>query len=447
MDHKRIVSVALAFLLLAGLLGLTPFSAAADAVKAEEYTITNPYAAVDWSSWGAYKANLHTHSTLSDGENPFNVMVEAHYERGYDVLAMTDHGTVDKSWTDLHRFKFFQFFTQRVMKGEMPADAPLSQERWLEISIGADRDGRGLLRVPYGIEQNASSINTAHVNTFFADWGHGMLGGTSDHETPVRGIDRAGGLSLINHYGEYSRDTGKSRDKAYSGRRSYYVYKLQRLLVKYPSLIGLDINGNMLSNNERACWDRLLTNLAPTGRNVYGTATSDAHSLDEVGMGWIWAMMPSNTEENFRACLETGAFIAGSYNLRNPEELVIWGETTGRAFGDTWRADPDADEPMITDITARDGVITITAKNAEAVHWISDGKVIATGESIALQDCEGLGAYVRAEVWGPGGVLHTQAFLLEYGGMPAGKPVPWYFIDFGGLFGAYRRLIARFVYR
>jgi len=438
MNRKRAASVALALLLLACL------PAQAAAAPTAEYIITNPYAAVDWGSWGAYKANLHTHSTLSDGAIPFNEMVEAHYERGYDILAMTDHGTVDKSWTDLHKFTVFQFAAQRLLKGEIPADAPLSEERWREISAGADRGGRGLLRVPYGIEQNASSINNAHVNTFFADWGHGMLGGTGDYETPVRGIERAGGMSLINHYGEYAGDTDRPRDKAYAGLRNYYVYKLQRLLVKYPSLIGLDINGDMLSNNERVCWDRLLTNLAPTGRNVYGTATSDAHHMGVVGIGWIWAMMPSNTVENFRECLENGAFIAGSHNLKNAEELADWGETIGREFGETWHADPDIDEPMITSITARDGVIAITAVNAEAVHWISNGRVIAAGESIVLQDCEGLGAYVRAEVWGPGGVLHTQAFLLEYDGMPAGKPVPWYFVDFGGLFGAYRRAIAHF---
>jgi len=442
MNHKRAISIALVLLLLAGAFGLTPASAAV-----REFTITNPYAAVDWDSWGAYKTNLHTHSTLSDGEIPFNEMVEAHYERGYDILAMTDHGTVDKSWTRLHKFTVFQFLAQRIAKGGMPADAPLSEARWREISAGADRGGRGMLRVPYGIEQNASSLNTAHVNTFFADWGHGLMGGTSDHETPVWGIHRAGGLSLVNHYGEYARDTDRPRDKAYAGLRGYYVYKLQRLLVKYPSLIGLDVNGDMLSNNERVCWDRLLTNLAPTGRNVFGTATSDAHHMGVVGVGWIWAMMPANTVENFRSCLESGAFIAGSYNLRNAEELVIWGETTGRAFGGTWHADPDIAEPMITGVTAKDGVIAIAAENAEAIHWISGGKVIARGARIALEDCEGLGAYVRAEVWGPGGVLHTQAFLLEYDGMPAGNPVPWYFVDFGGLFGAYRRLIARIAYK
>jgi len=439
MNRRQAASIALALLLLAGTLGLTPVTAAAGA-----FTITNPYADVDWDSWGAYKANLHTHSTLSDGELPFNEMVEAHYERGYDVLAMTDHGTVDKSWTQLHKFTVFQFFAQGL---KLPAEAPLSQARWQEISAGADRGGRGLLRVPYGIEQNASSLNSAHVNTFFADWGHGMLGGTGDHETPVWGVHRAGGLSLVNHYGEYAKDTDRPRVKAYAGLRSYYVYKLQRLLVKYPSLIGLDINGDMLSNNERVCWDRLLTNLAPTGRNVFGTATSDAHHMGVVGIGWIWAMMPSNTAENFRACLESGAFIAGSYNLKNAEELAVWGETTGRAFGETWTADPDAAEPMITGITAEDGVITIAAEHAGAIHWISDGEVIATGERIALEDCEGLGAYVRAEVWGPGGVLHTQAFLLEYEGSPKGNPVPWYFVDVGGLFGAYRRLIALLVYR
>ena len=39
----------------------------------------------------SYKANLHTHSTLSDGEFPPQEVIRLYREHGYSVLAFTDH--------------------------------------------------------------------------------------------------------------------------------------------------------------------------------------------------------------------------------------------------------------------------------------------------------------------------------------------------------------------
>ena len=38
-----------------------------------------------------YRANLHSHSTLSDGRLTPEQLVEAYREAGYSILAITDH--------------------------------------------------------------------------------------------------------------------------------------------------------------------------------------------------------------------------------------------------------------------------------------------------------------------------------------------------------------------
>ncbi len=38
-----------------------------------------------------YKANLHTHSTISDGRMPPKEVKQAYKEKGYQILAFTDH--------------------------------------------------------------------------------------------------------------------------------------------------------------------------------------------------------------------------------------------------------------------------------------------------------------------------------------------------------------------
>ena len=406
------------------------------------FTVTNPYAGVDWGTFEPYRGNLHAHSTVSDGGTNFSRMVERHYELGYDFLAMTDHGTVDRGWTDLNSAWLIQ--TAMNLTSNREPSTPLTDARWQAISAGSDRGDRGMLRVPFGIEQNPTSINNAHVNSFFADVGHGLLGGTSDYETPVREVNRAGGLCVLNHVGRYTNQDGKAPGEAYEGFMStYYIYKMQRLLVKYPALLGIDINSKRdgETRNDRKLWDKLLINLAPAGRNVFGLATSDTHGLDGVDTGFIWALMPANTEANLKASLKAGAFFAAAHDIKNPAELAYWAGQTGLALGDAWSADRNADEPMITNITVNAGVITLATENNLAVRWISDGRVVATGPSIALENYEDLlGAYVRAEVLGEGGVLYTQPFLLRYEGMPAGNPVPWYFIDFGGFLAVFRRV-------
>ena len=48
-----------------------------------------------------------------------------------------------------------------------------------------------MLRVPYGIENNPTSFNNSHVNSWFVDYGNGVLGGTSDYETPIKNVKRS----------------------------------------------------------------------------------------------------------------------------------------------------------------------------------------------------------------------------------------------------------------
>ena len=97
-SFKRILSFFLAAVMLFGMLPAV-FAQDAD-TKDVDYAITNPYATVDWKNYGQYKASLHNHSIVSDGDNDFRYVIETYYSMGYDILAITDHGTVDRGWTE-----------------------------------------------------------------------------------------------------------------------------------------------------------------------------------------------------------------------------------------------------------------------------------------------------------------------------------------------------------
>ena len=436
---KKMTAAALSGVML---ISVAPFSASAAADI--DYTIVNPYENVNWSTTGQYKANLHTHSIVSDGGEDFNAMIERHYELGYDILAMTDHATVDRSWTKLNINPSITWAMNIDTGGSNPT--PLTEARFAEITNGAGRNGRGMLRVPFGIEHNAAALNNTHVNSFFCDYGDGYLGGTSYYDQILKGVDDAGGVCFINHPGEYTGAKKDSPDAAYDTSNPYYAYivkKYTKLLKTYKSCLGMEfINKNDdRTQNDRKLWDLLLANVVPSGRNIFAFGDSDAHSLSAIDTNWEIFCMPSNTVENLRASMEKGSFFAASHNIKNSKEVARLEAETGLELGTEWTAAAGVDAPKVTKIAVDEqaDTIAVTAINQKTIHWIANGKVICVGGTIDLDDYpDKIGSYVRAEVWGEGGILYVQPFILQYNGAPADKD--FFFFDFGSILNFFERI-------
>ncbi|HRU71405.1 MAG TPA: hypothetical protein P5111_10030 [Kiritimatiellia bacterium] len=90
-------------LTLSGVTGLHPFPGLAEtATQPETVTVLtlNPYAAVDWDTTPRHRANLHAHSKNSDGSWPPNQVVDEYHQRGYTILALSDHNKVTYPWND-----------------------------------------------------------------------------------------------------------------------------------------------------------------------------------------------------------------------------------------------------------------------------------------------------------------------------------------------------------
>jgi hypothetical protein len=137
--------------------------------------------------------------------------------------------------------------------------------------------------------------------------------------------------------------------------------------------------------------------------------------------------MEENTVENLRNCMKTGAFFAASRFDKNISEVARLSEEVGRDLGTTFEAEEGAPAPKVNSIIVSNAAdsITIEAENSEIIEWIADGKVIATGSTLHLDDySQGIGSYVRAQVFGEGGILYTQAFTLSYDGAPAAQEIP-----------------------
>jgi histidinol phosphatase-like PHP family hydrolase len=404
---KCVLSVALAGTM------LLPFGVSASAVQditgAKSYKITNPYETVNWNTWNHYKANLHTHSAVSDGLNSMPRVVEEYYKQGYDILAMTDHGSVNRGWNVL---------PQPVPILGYPSiinwPRKMTQARYEEVTTGSDRGGRGMTDVPYGIELNAGVIRKNHVNGFFCDYGQNMWGKENDFETPIAGVEKAGGLSHINHPGDWLGSSGDVNIAKDPKNIKFFA----DLLKKYHSCLGIEVlnEHDSATRNDRVLWDGLLESCIPAGRNVWGFSNSDSHLLQDINTEFEYFMMPSNTVANVRTAMENGTFFACGRFAR-PE------------LGDSFVGVGDV--PSVTNIIVNDAAdqITIQGTGYDKIEWIAKGEVIATGNNIDLNAYESqIGHYVRAQLIGPGGICFTQAFALDDGSPPPTEPTENIFV-------------------
>ena len=446
---------------------------AVSAAPVDDIAISNPYANIDWADINQYKTALHTHTNASDGDQTLRESLERHYETGYDVVAITDHGTVDYSWSDKDAgSKFIGKALKLVGRTDFNLDylgesGSFSKGMTYKMvnKKGDDYlvtgDGKEILKIPYGIENNAVSVN-AHVNSWFADFANNA---PCDYKNAVKGVDKAGGLSIINHPGEYSdaryelytEDAYNLDNAAYR----YFFQKIYGLVMKYDSCLGVDINskGDDRTRNDRKFWDLMLTKAAESGKTVYAIATSDAHQLDKIDTGCTYILAKNKTSADIKNALQNGEFFASSTCIQNGDELAQIAAALKEFYGESnalYQTIADvsaryeaeraakaqtakksnvgvkytaldnegylrtATRPEIKSVTVNDteNTIRIKSKNAVIVRWISDGKLIATTKAsngkIDLDDYKDvLGGYVRAEVFGEGGMMYTQSFTIN----------------------------------
>lgn len=360
-----------------------------------DYTINNPYEEVNWNTYGQYKGDFHVHSKNSDGGNWTYEMVEDHYAKGYDILAMTDHNYVTRGW-------------ENAGKGSMTA------QRKAEIEAGVGRDGRGMLDFSYGNEQSMKD----HINTFGIDWNNPAEGSSMD--LVLNTNEQLGGVAHINHMGRY---TGSSKidyaDYRFSNDPAV-VSKYVNLLRANPSTVGVEII-NKLDNEsrlDRPLYDNILMELMPEGRNVWGFSNDDTHAVKSTGYAFNMLLMPELNAANTKKAMKDGAFYAVSRISREDGINATFADGTPLpgSGNDKTLYLLDQTTPSISNIVVdqEENSISITGANYNTIEWIADGKVIATGNEIDLNDYEDvINSYVRAQLKSETGIAFTQPFGIK----------------------------------
>ena len=417
---KKLLSIVLSLVL-----ALSAFAVCAYA--ANDYTIVSPYEEVVWEgegAWGAYKGNLHAHSTVSDADMSFSDMVKNHYNQGYDFLAMTEHGVTGKAWNEVPtRLPLYLYqpiignFTSYLSDEEFEA---ITSGTYPDES-GAER-GYGMTCVTGGNELNALTITKCHVNGMFLPdrVGDDYLGYENDHEGAVKLADDAGALSFINHPGDWLHSN--SDISAVSDPEN--VHYFSDILLKYDSCLGMEVfnERNSVTPYDRILWDNILMECLPYGKRVIAFSNNDAHVYDHIDTSFSVFMMKENTVENIKETMQTGAFFCVTRILRAHETL-------GPAEGLN-AVNSGLPYPEFTKLTVDGHKVTVKAKNCYNIQWVANGNVIASsdisqsaGETEYVLDLDTIGgaedfAYIRCQLLGDGGCTLSQALVIDNGSEP-----------------------------
>ncbi len=230
---------------------------ALQAASALAAVIFNPYAGVDWSTFGQYKGNLHTHTTQSDGNASPAAMIDAYRGIGYSILSLTDHDT----------------------------HGGTAATTWPWTDFGRDPASLGMVAI-----QGNEISRPHHIGSYFNDYGDANQSSAS---AAIAEIGNRNGLAVLFHPGRYSESV------------SWYT----DLYTTYDHLIGMEVyNQGDRYPGDRALWDQVLTQLMPH-TPVWGFSNDDAHNAtSHLGRNWNTFLLPELTEAAVRDAMVAGQF-------------------------------------------------------------------------------------------------------------------------------------------
>jgi len=230
--------------------------------------VLNPYEDVDWNTVGQYKANMHTHTTQSDGRLAPQVVIDEYRARGYSILSLTDHNLCTWPWTELD-------VMERKGRAYQYDEAQRQQHVSRDGKKGKDGKQRSkdVMPVPPYEKRDPATLGMLAVSGNEASRHHHMC-------TYFIQYGKAGGLALLNHPGRYWKPENGDSIPADVVEQYGSLYRT------YEHLIGLEvINQGMRYPLDIALWDKVLAATMPE-RPVWGYANDDMHHPDTLGCDW-----------------------------------------------------------------------------------------------------------------------------------------------------------------
>ncbi|MBQ8227932.1 MAG: hypothetical protein IJZ88_02860 [Clostridia bacterium] len=386
----------------------------------KDYTIVSPYADVEWGVTNEYKGNLHTHSTYSDANESLVDTILEHYEQGFDFVAMTDHGVTGVAWNKKPYMRLLYSYQPLLgYKRDCFTDDEFValQNGSFPLKATGEARGRGMVCVTGGNELNALTASKSHVNGIFlpSNFGNTNLGFENGYRYAVNQIDEQGGLSFINHPGDWL-DTNEDMNNVYDEDKLNYFTDI---FMDYDTCLGMEVfnEKNGTTGYDRILWDNLLMKTLPYGRNIIGFSNNDTHERRTVDSSFSVFLMEENNMDTIKATMQSGSFFMITRILRGNDVIGPAEEFDVM--------DQQLPYPMFDKLTVDGHKVSVNARETDYIQWIANGKVIAkqdvtSADQEIVLDLDAIEGsedflYVRAELFGEGGLCASQALVIDDG--------------------------------
>lgn len=319
--------------------------------------VLNPYKTVNWSTIKHFKANMHAHTTNSDGDFAPHQVVDMYHQHGYDILSITDHNRITWPWTAFSSIN----------------------------NVWENRDPRALGML--AVEGN--ELSTGHHRGSFI---HAVAGDGADLVEAFKTMTKINGLGSFKHPGRYWKI-----NHDYASGDQYSLEWYRDFYESFPAIVAMEVyNQGDRYPHDRVLWDELLTLMMPD-RPIWGHSHDDMHKDRHYFRNYNYKLMPELTIEALREAMITGA----SYFVYEPK-------------GDGKPKVPELDS-ITVDRHKRE--IVIHAGNYTSIEWISGisgtgadrkSRVIASGNTLNYEWINH--PYVRAVIISQHGRVYTQPF-------------------------------------
>jgi len=308
------------------------------------FSIVNPYDGIAWEKVVQYKANLHTHTTVSDGKLHPQHIVDIYASLGYKILSITDHSEMNKNPGNITYP--WENFRNLVTSGG-------------KSGLYENRDSKlmGMLAVP-GREISQEHDIGSYFNVSID------INSAKKIEDVIESIEKNQGLAVLLHPGRYHFTD------------DWYVNQLK----KYPVIVGMEVyNQGDRYPGCKIIWDNVLTKLMPD-RPVWGFSNDDAHRFEHIGKNWNVFLLSNLTMEELKHAMKKGQFyFAYCPDASNSTPAII----------------------RKIEVDNKNMLIRIEAINCSKIEWISNGKIVGTGPEYQIKTSDGKVAnYVRAKLYG-----------------------------------------------
>ncbi len=349
-------------------------------------------------------------------------MIKGYYNEGFDFVANADHGVTGVEWNK-EPARPALYLYQYIIGNKV---GHLTDEEYEAITTGTYPLENGTPRnkkmvcVTGANELGYITLTKSHTNGYFlpADVGNAWDGGENSFEEAISFVEENGGLSHINHPGDWLNSNSNPEIVNDPASVKYFG----DLLLKYDSCLGTEVfnERNGTTGYDRILWDNLLMYCLPYGKNVWGYSNTDAHWLSTIDTSFSVFMMEENDMDHVKETMQSGAFFAVTRKLRG-NEFEIGPKEEFDVSG------TDLPYPMFTKLTVDGHKITAGAKDAKHIQFIANGKVISeqtvnsNGEfTLDLDTIVGAEnfLYVRAELLGEGGMCISQPLVIDNGSEP-----------------------------